>query len=55
MVLLAALAAPGVSRLHGVGVLNRGYEDLAGRLVSLGANLDVDRQVAMEGTIRSVI
>ena len=55
MVLLAALAAPGVSRLHGVGVLNRGYEDLAGRLVSLGANLDVDRQVAMEGTIRSVM
>jgi UDP-N-acetylglucosamine 1-carboxyvinyltransferase len=55
MVLLAALAAPGVSRLHGVGVLSRGYEDLTGRLVSLGAKMDVDRQAAMEGTIRSVM
>lgn len=60
MVLLAALAAPGVSRLHGVGVLGRGYEDLAGRLGSLRASiddraLDVDRQVMIEGTIRSVM
>jgi UDP-N-acetylglucosamine 1-carboxyvinyltransferase len=55
MVLLAALAAPGVSRLHGVGVLSRGYEDLAGRLQSLGALVDLDRQGAIEGTIRSVM
>jgi UDP-N-acetylglucosamine 1-carboxyvinyltransferase len=60
MVLLAALAAPGVSRLHGVSVLGRGYEDLAGRLRSLGAMIDeqkmnADRQVMIEGTIRSVM
>jgi UDP-N-acetylglucosamine 1-carboxyvinyltransferase len=55
MVLLAALAAPGVSRLHGVSVLSRGYEDLAGRLMSLGAKMDVDRQVGIEGAIRSVM
>jgi len=60
MVLLAALAAPGISRLHGVGVLSRGYEDLAGRLRSLGALVDdqhmnSDRQEVMEGAIRSTL
>jgi UDP-N-acetylglucosamine 1-carboxyvinyltransferase len=58
MLLLAALAAPGVSRLHGVDVLGRGYEDLAGRLLSLGALVekrDTGHQVGMEGTIRSVM
>jgi UDP-N-acetylglucosamine 1-carboxyvinyltransferase len=60
MVLLAALAAPGVSRLHGVEVLSRGHEDLAERLRSLGATIDdqeknADRQAMTEGTIRSMI
>lgn len=32
MVLLVALAAPGVTRLTNVGVLSRGYEELIGRL-----------------------
>ncbi|GAB7322917.1 hypothetical protein MBLNU13_g05459t1 [Cladosporium sp. NU13] len=59
MVLLAALAAPGVSRLTNVGVLSRGYAELIGRLRSLQARIDVSdvkmNQQAPEGAIRSVM
>ena len=40
VVLLAMLAAPGVSRLRDVYNINRGYEDLANRLNTLGAEID---------------
>jgi UDP-N-acetylglucosamine 1-carboxyvinyltransferase len=59
MVLLAALAAPGVSRLTNVSVLSRGYEGLIGRLRSLQARIDVsdvkNNQQAPDGAIRSVM
>lgn len=59
MVLLAALAAPGVSYLSDVGVVSRGYEDLIERLRSLNGRIDtlevgMDQQVS-EGVIRSVM
>jgi len=59
MVLLAALAAPGISYLSDVNVVSRGYEDLVGRLRSLHARVDVldvraDQRVT-EGVIRSVM
>jgi UDP-N-acetylglucosamine 1-carboxyvinyltransferase len=59
MVLLAALAAPGVSYLSDVNVVSRGYEDLVGRLRALQARVDIleikaDRQMP-EGVMRSVM
>ena len=41
VVLLAMLAAPGTSILRGVYSINRGYEELAARLNSLGAEVEV--------------
>jgi UDP-N-acetylglucosamine 1-carboxyvinyltransferase len=41
MLLIGMLAAPGVSMLRNVYTINRGYEDLAARLNSLGANIAV--------------
>ena len=41
VILLAMLAAPGVSMLRDVYNINRGYEDLAERLNSLGAKVEV--------------
>lgn len=41
VILLAMLAAPGKSILRDVYSINRGYEELAGRLNSLGAKIDV--------------
>lgn len=41
VILLAMLAAPGVSTLRNVYSINRGYEDLANRLNTLGANITV--------------
>ncbi|MBP7875489.1 UDP-N-acetylglucosamine 1-carboxyvinyltransferase [Candidatus Woesebacteria bacterium] len=38
--ILAALAAKGTSTLTGIGHIDRGYEDLSDRLVSLGAQLE---------------
>jgi UDP-N-acetylglucosamine 1-carboxyvinyltransferase len=35
--LIAALAAEGTSRVHGVGLIERGYEDFEGKLSALGA------------------
>ena len=40
VILLAMLAAPGVSTLRDVYSINRGYEELAKRLNSLGANIE---------------
>lgn len=59
MVLLAALAAPGVSRLDNTGVLSRGYEDIMGRLQSLQVRIDIvdvdsDRPM-LERVVRSVM
>jgi UDP-N-acetylglucosamine 1-carboxyvinyltransferase len=39
VILIAMLCAPGVSTLRDVYSINRGYEDLANRLNSLGANI----------------
>jgi UDP-N-acetylglucosamine 1-carboxyvinyltransferase len=41
MLLIGMLAAPGTSILRNVYTINRGYEDLAERLNSLGANIAV--------------
>jgi len=41
MLLIGMLAAPGVSMLRNVYTINRGYEDLAERLNSLGAHIEV--------------
>ncbi|WP_144121557.1 UDP-N-acetylglucosamine 1-carboxyvinyltransferase [Catellatospora sichuanensis] len=37
--LIAALAAEGTSRVHGVDLINRGYEDFEGKLAGLGATV----------------
>lgn len=42
MILLTALAAPGVSRLENAEILGRGYEHLLTRLQSLGARVGSD-------------
>jgi UDP-N-acetylglucosamine 1-carboxyvinyltransferase len=41
MLLIGMLAAPGLSTLRNVYTINRGYEDLADRLNSLGAHISV--------------
>jgi UDP-N-acetylglucosamine 1-carboxyvinyltransferase len=41
ILLVAMLAAPGKSVLRNVYAINRGYEDIAGRLRSLGAHIEV--------------
>lgn len=41
MLLIGMLAAPGISMLRNVYTINRGYEDLAERLNSLGAHIEV--------------
>lgn len=41
LLMIGMLAAPGVSMLRNVYTINRGYEDLAERLNSLGANITV--------------
>jgi UDP-N-acetylglucosamine 1-carboxyvinyltransferase len=41
MLLIGMLAANGISTLRNVYTINRGYEDLAARLNSLGANITV--------------
>lgn len=45
VILLAMLAAPGVSTLRNIYSINRGYEDLALRLNSLGAKISVIRDI----------
>ncbi len=45
VVLLAMLAAPGESILRDVYSINRGYEDFANRLNSLGAHIETVREI----------
>lgn len=45
VVLLGMLAAPGQSVLRDVYSINRGYEDFANRLNSLGANIETVREI----------
>jgi UDP-N-acetylglucosamine 1-carboxyvinyltransferase len=45
VILLAMLAAPGVSTLRDVYSINRGYEDFANRLDSLGAHIETIREL----------
>lgn len=45
VILLAMLAAPGVSILRDVYSINRGYEDFANRLNTLGANVETLREI----------
>jgi UDP-N-acetylglucosamine 1-carboxyvinyltransferase len=45
VILLAMIAAPGTSTLRGIYSIARGYEDLATRLNSLGARIEVFRDV----------
>lgn len=45
VILLAMLAAPGESVLRDVYSINRGYEDFANRLNSLGARIDTIREI----------
>lgn len=45
VILLSMLAAPGTSTLRNVYSINRGYEDLAHRLNSLGARITVLRDI----------
>ncbi len=46
VILLGMLAAPGVSTLRNIYSINRGYEDLANRLNSLGAKIEVIRDIS---------
>jgi UDP-N-acetylglucosamine 1-carboxyvinyltransferase len=45
VILLAMLAAPGESTLRDVYSINRGYEDFASRLNSLGAHIETIREI----------
>jgi UDP-N-acetylglucosamine 1-carboxyvinyltransferase len=45
MLLIGMLAAPGTSVLRNVYTINRGYEDLANRLNSLGADISVLHEI----------
>ena len=45
LILIGMLAADGVSVLRNVYSINRGYEDLAERLNSLGAHIEVIREI----------
>lgn len=45
VILLAMMAAPGVSLLRDVYSINRGYEDLANRLNALGAHIETIRDI----------
>ena len=38
--LIAALAASGTSTVHGIGIIDRGYEDFRGKLAALGATVE---------------
>jgi UDP-N-acetylglucosamine 1-carboxyvinyltransferase len=45
VILLAMLAAPGTSTLRDVYSINRGYEDFANRLNTLGADIETIREI----------
>ncbi|CAM5641727.1 UDP-N-acetylglucosamine 1-carboxyvinyltransferase [Streptomyces narbonensis] len=42
--LIAALAAQGTSRVHGIELINRGYENFMEKLVELGAKVELPGQ-----------
>jgi UDP-N-acetylglucosamine 1-carboxyvinyltransferase len=46
VIMLAMLAAPGVSTLRNIYSINRGYEDLAERLNTIGAKITVIRDIS---------
>lgn len=45
VIMLAMMAAPGKSILRDVYSINRGYEDIANRLNSIGANIETVREI----------
>jgi UDP-N-acetylglucosamine 1-carboxyvinyltransferase len=45
IILIGMLGAPGSSMLRNVYTINRGYEDLAARLNSLGARIEIVHEV----------
>ena len=45
VIMLGMLAAPGVSTLRNIYSINRGYEDLAERLNTLGAKITIIRDI----------
>ena len=45
LLLIGMLAAPGISKLRNVYTINRGYEDIAERLNSLGAKITVEYSI----------
>ena len=45
LLLIGMLAAPGISILRNVYSINRGYEDLADRLNSLGAHIEIINEI----------
>jgi UDP-N-acetylglucosamine 1-carboxyvinyltransferase len=45
LLLIGMLAAPGMSTLRNIYTINRGYEDLAERLNSLGAHIQVFHEI----------
>lgn len=45
MILIGMLAAPGISMLRNVYTINRGYEDLASRLNSLGTKITIAHEL----------
>jgi UDP-N-acetylglucosamine 1-carboxyvinyltransferase len=45
VILLAMLATPGISTLRDVYSINRGYEDFANRLNTLGAEIETIREI----------
>ncbi|HZP55516.1 MAG TPA: UDP-N-acetylglucosamine 1-carboxyvinyltransferase [Candidatus Saccharimonadales bacterium] len=45
LLLIGMLAAPGISMLRNVYTINRGYEDIANRLNSLGARISVVHEI----------
>jgi len=55
VLLVAMLAAPGTSTLRNVYPINRGYEDVAGRLRSLGAHIEVlEDRCDSDGDLKAV-
>ena len=43
--LIAALAAQGTSRVHGIDLIYRGYEDFLSKLAALGAHVETPEPV----------
>ena len=50
-VLIAALAADGISEITGIEIIERGYHDIVGKLEKLGANIKKDRFVSQPAKV----